>query len=146
MPTVRSRAWSRRGGYKVRVGRSELSGRGLFATDEIRRGEKICEYSGRVVHEDKAPHNRYLLHVTGKFVIDGSPLTNLGRWANHSCKPNAKYYTYAARAYLQALRRIDEGEEVTCDYGKEYRDAFLKECLCPVCKRKLQKRRMTNGK
>jgi hypothetical protein len=37
-----------------------------------------------------------------------------------------------------ALRRIEPGEEITIDYGKEYLDCFMQTsgCRCHHCRRK----------
>jgi SET domain-containing protein len=39
---------------------------------------------------------------------------------------------------IVALRRIEPGEEITYDYGKEYLEYFLEEggCRCDACRRK----------
>jgi SET domain-containing protein len=73
----------------VRIARSSISGRGLFATKAFERGDRICEYTGRLYRGDTYPDNRYLFEISDLWTLDGSPKSNIGRWANHSCKPNA---------------------------------------------------------
>ncbi len=120
-----------------RVGRAR-TGLGLFAVRRIREGERIFEYTGRVISNDAADRyrsrSRYLYDL-GPFTLDGSPRSNVGRYANHSCKPNSKSYTYAQRVYVKAIRDIAPGEEITYDYGKTYFDAYIGKdnCLCSAC-------------
>ena len=39
----------------VRIGRSSISGRGLFATKTFECGDRICEYTGRLYWGDTYP-------------------------------------------------------------------------------------------
>jgi hypothetical protein len=65
----------------VRIGRSSISGRGLFATKAFERGDRICEYTGRLYRGDTYPDNRYLFEINDLWTLDGSPKSNIGRWA-----------------------------------------------------------------
>jgi uncharacterized protein len=104
----------------VRIGRSSISGRGLFATKAFERGDRICEYTGRLYRGDTYPDNRYLFEINDLWTLDGSPRSNIGRWANHSCKPNAATeVTQRRRVWLYAIKRIRPGEEIVYDYGEE---------------------------
>ncbi|WP_227699742.1 SET domain-containing protein-lysine N-methyltransferase, partial [Raoultella ornithinolytica] len=42
------------------------------------------------------------------------------------------------KVYIQAIRNIQPGDEITYDYGKDYFDSYLKPigCKCPHCERK----------
>lgn len=118
----------------VRIRRSGISGRGLFAARVFKRGQRICEYSGPLYRGDW-PDNRYAFAVADDLTIDGSVMSNVGRWANHSCKPNAFYrISTRHRAWLHAKRRIEPGEEITFDYGPEYLEIYIKRCGCAACK------------
>jgi SET domain-containing protein len=77
-----------------RIGRSR-TGLGLFATEPIRKRARIVEYKGRKLPNDQAEKleargNRYLYEINSRWTIDGSTRGNLGRYANHSCRPNAE--------------------------------------------------------
>jgi SET domain-containing protein len=121
-----------------RIGRSK-TGLGMFATTRIPRNKRIFEYTGRIISNEAAEKlpgkPRYLYDLNKSFTLDGSPRSNLGRYANHSCRPNAVDYTYRGHVYVRALRVIEPGEEITYDYGKEYFQAFIgsENCLCPKC-------------
>jgi SET domain-containing protein len=107
----------------------------LFATRHIRRGARIVEYLGPRHTDETAPFNRYLMEVNGGVVVDGSPMFNVARYANHCCKPNAEIYVSARnRAWIVAKRAIQPGEEITYDYGKDYVKYFIKQCRCQACR------------
>ena len=125
-------------GYPFRIGRAK-TGMGLFATEVIPKHVRIFEYTGNIItnaEADAIPGKpRYLYNLSRTHTLDGSPRSNIGRYANHSCKPNAIIYVYGQRIYVKSLREIQPGEEITYDYGKEYFDAFIgkENCLCPKC-------------
>jgi SET domain-containing protein len=129
----------------VRAGRSS-AGLGLFATKDFKKGERIIEYIGnRVPTGDDGPVNLYIFNVNKKIDIDGSPRWNTARYANHSCVPNAEAVNDNDRIFIEAIKRIETGEEITYDYGKEYyEDILVKEkggCLCPKHVAKTKKKR-----
>jgi hypothetical protein len=123
-----------------RIGRS-TTGLGLFATAPIRRGAFIVEYSGeRIPTRDARARERtfrarYMFEINSRWTVDGSPRTNVGRYANHSCRPNAESALRRGKVILRALRAIEPGEEITYDYGEEYFELFIKPkgCRCTKC-------------
>ena len=132
----------------VRVGRS-ATGLGLFATKAIARRAPIVSYRGRRIPTAEA-HERerrfgakYMFELNRTWTIDGSPRWNFGRYANHSCQPNAEPVARKGRVVLVALRRIMPGEEITFDYGDEYFEHFFKNfgCRCAACRGKAARRR-----
>jgi SET domain-containing protein len=130
----------------VIVKRSSISGLGLYAAREFRRGQVICEYTGRRLLADDPTVNRYLFEINSKWMLDGSPRSNIGRWANHACGRSGNAVSdisQRGRVWLVARRRIRLGEEIVYNYGREYIDAYLKKtCKCGVCR---DKRRGRNG-
>jgi len=68
---------------------------------------------------------------------------NMGRYANHSCRPNAESDVVKGKVILRARKKIKPGEEITHDYGREYFDIFLKPtgCKCAGCVERRRKRR-----
>jgi SET domain-containing protein len=130
-----------------RVGRS-LTGLGLFATKPIKRRAYIATYRGRRLTPEQADRleargARFMFEVNKRLTIDGSPRWNVARYINHSCKPNAEPVGRDRGIVIVALRRIEPGEEITYDYGKEYLDYFLQKsgCRCDHCRRKRAARR-----
>ena len=125
-----------------RIGRSR-TGLGLFAAAPIRKGAFIVEYKGRkltTAQADKleARGNRYLYEINSRWTIDGTTRRNLGRYANHSCRPNAKARTVGHKVFLRAIKNIKPGDEITYNYGRDY---FLnvitpRGCKCDKCRAK----------
>jgi hypothetical protein len=123
-----------------RVGRA-ATGLGLFATAAIAKGEFIVEYSGRRIPTKEAharearAGSRYMFEINRRWTIDGAIRTNIGRYANHSCRPNAESALVNNRIFLRAIRTIAPGDEITYDYGREYFDLFIKPvgCRCAKC-------------
>jgi len=125
-----------------RIGRS-FTGLGLFAIRPIKKREKIAEYKGPRVNAEEAGRlerrgNRYLYEINPRVTIDGTPRTNLARYANHSCNPNAESYTYSGRVFIRALRNIKLDEEITYDYGTDYLKNVIgrSRCQCRRCRRR----------
>jgi uncharacterized protein len=130
-----------------RIGRSK-TGLGLFATRPIKRGSCIATYRGRRITTEEADRReargaRYMFELNKRWTIDGSPRWNVARYINHSCRPNAKPVGRKGRIVIVAVRRIDPGEEITYDYGAEYRKFFFDTggCRCAPCIRRKALRR-----
>ena len=136
-----------------RVGRSR-TGLGLFATEPIKKGTLIAEYKGRRVtnaqaDELEARGSRYMYELNSRWTVDGSDRSNLARYGNHSCRPNAESDVIRGKrargrkggmVILRAIRNIKPGDEITYDYGRDYFDGFIKPigCKCDKC---IEKRR-----
>lgn len=123
---------------KFRVGKSR-TGFGLFATEPIKKGERIVEYVGYVLNDveaEKKKHSKYLFDIRKNKTIDGTPRWNVARYANHSCDPNAESEEdRRARIFITAIRNIAPAEEITFDYGEEYVAEHITPygCLCRSC-------------
>lgn len=129
---------------RYRVGRSP-TGLGLFATEPIEKGAFIVEYKGRRITNARAKRleargSRYMYEINSRWTVDGSSRRNMGRYANHSCHPNAESDVVKGKVILRASKRIKPGEEITYDYGREYFDVFLKPAGCK-CARCVERRR-----
>jgi len=126
----------------------------MFAVKPIKRRTHIVAYRGPLLTEEEAVRreaqdSRYLFILTKKWTIDGSPRWNLGRYVNHSCRPNAEPITRNGGIVIVAMRRIEPGEEITYDYGKDYRDYFFKgrrRCLCQACRERAARDRRKKNK
>ena len=112
-------------------------GHGLFATESIKLGEFVIEYTGRKITAEFADklQTRYLFEINKYWTIDGSVRTNIARYVNHCCDPNCEADIKKGRILFTAIRDIEKGEEFTIDYGEEYFDEFIKPygCKCPSC-------------
>jgi hypothetical protein len=125
-----------------RVGRSK-TGLGLFATRPIKRRSRIAEYKGpllpnKVAEKLERAGNKYLYEINSRWTIDGSPRSNVARYSNHSCNPNAEAYDVGHRAYIRATRNIKPGEEIVYHYGMDYlRNVIgISNCRCSRCRRR----------
>ena len=98
----------------------------VFATSRNEKGERIIEYLGeRVSHEEadrryeskeENDSHTFLFIVDSKTVIDAGVEGNDARFFNHSCDPNCESVVEKRRVYIEALRAIEPGEEMTYDY------------------------------
>jgi uncharacterized protein len=107
-----------------RIGRSR-TGLGLFATTPFKKGAFIVEHKGRKLTTEQADKleargNRYLLEINSRWTIDGTSRKNLGRYANHSCRPNAEAHTIGHKVIIRAIKNIRAGAEITYNYGRDY--------------------------
>ena len=122
--------------FDLKVGRSR-TGLGLFAREEIKRGVRIVEYTGRVLKpsEEYTCRSKFLFEITKTKTIDGTLKSNRARYINHSCKPNCTPENTGRRIFIVSRRRIEPGEELTYNYGKEYFNEHIKKkgCRCLKC-------------
>jgi uncharacterized protein len=120
----------------------------MFAVKPIKRRAHIVAYRGPLLTEEEAVRReardaRYLFILNSKWTIDGSPRWNLGRYVNHSCRPNATAVGRNGGIVFVASRRIEPDEEITIDYGREYYRYFVDNggCRCTPCIAKAARRR-----
>jgi hypothetical protein len=125
-----------------RVGRSR-TGLGLFAVAPIKKRTRIVEYKGRLLTTKAADKierrgNRYLYEINSRWTIDGSPRSNVARYGNHSCNPNADTTIAKRRIFIFALRNIKPGEEIVYNYGIDYLKNVIgkSHCKCSRCRRR----------
>lgn len=120
----------------LKVKRSK-AGLGLFALSPIKKGDFIIEYTGEHLTNDEADRRggKYLFILTKKITVDGRGRSNIARYINHSCRPNAEPEIKKGTIIIQAKRNIKAGEELTYDYGKEYWNEHIKPfgCRCEKC-------------
>lgn len=117
-----------------RVRRSKVHGLGVFATRAIKKGARIAEYLGdRISHneadrrydsKDETDNHTFLFSVDRGLVIDAGVNGNDARYINHSCDPNCESVIEDRRVFVDAIRNIKLGEELTYDYqiGREKGD------------------------
>ena len=118
----------------LRVRRSRLHGRGVFALRRIRKGTRVLEYLGDRVSHDEADdryshkpvedNHTFLFIVNRSTVIDGGANGNDARYINHSCDPNCESLIEDRRVFIEAIRTIQPGDELTYDYqiGRDKED------------------------
>jgi uncharacterized protein len=110
----------------IEVRASSVHGLGVFAAQRIRKGTRVIEYLGeRVSHEeadrryedkDANDNHTFLFIVDERTVIDAGVEGNAARFVNHACRPNCESVIENSRVFIDALRTIEPGEELTYDY------------------------------
>lgn len=137
--------------YEVRD--SQIQGRGVYAARRIRKNSWIIQYTGKLItnaeadrlYDDEAMerHHTFLFLLDDTWCIDASQGGNDARFINHSCNPNCEaVMTTDNEIWIQALRGIEPGEELTYDYGfdvetesvEEARRVYPCRCGAPDCR------------
>jgi SET domain-containing protein len=132
---------------------SPIAGVGAFATQPIRKGTRIIEYTGerisnaeadRRYDEDKmANHHTFLFTLNRQTVVDAAVGGNEARFINHSCAPNCEAVIEdAKRIYIEAIKDIPAGVELVYDYQYERMDDhtpgderfYACQCGAPGCR------------
>lgn len=139
-------------GPLYRVRQSRIHGRGVFAARRIRKGTRIIEYVGeRVSHEEAdrryedrpiEDNHTFLFIVDKRTVIDAGVGGNAARYINHACEPNCETVIKDRRVFIEALRTIQPGEELSYDYQiqrepgdpKDIDEVFACRCGRPNCR------------
>jgi hypothetical protein len=116
----------------IEVRRSDVHGLGVFAAKRIPKGARIIEYVGERVSHDEADRryeekdandsHTFLFIVDSKTVIDAGVDGNDARFFNHSCDPNCESTVEKRRVYIEAIRDIESGTELTYDYQIQRED------------------------
>lgn len=124
--------------------RRATTGLGLFASSRIAAGRRIIQYTGPIVTSEEVERRRgrYFFTVDENYAIDGSPRTNLARYINHSCRPNAEALVEGKRIWIWSKRAIEPDEQITIDYGEEYFADYIRPvgCKCEPCAAKSKKK------
>ncbi|HUP90645.1 MAG TPA: SET domain-containing protein-lysine N-methyltransferase [Solimonas sp.] len=114
--------------------RSKIHGNGVFAVRTLPKGKRVIRYGGKVLAQsvvdrrfggDADTGHTFLFTLNDRYVIDGASGGNISRWINHSCEPNCETVWLEHeggdkkkdRIYIETMRRIRPGEELTYDYG-----------------------------
>lgn len=111
------------------------AGKGLFTSEEIKKGERIVEYKGRIRTwkevTDEGVFNGYVFYINRSYVIDAKTyIKSMARYANDACglvrtkgvTNNAEYQKEDKKVYILATRNIPAGAEIYVGYGKDYWD------------------------
>ena len=142
---------------KIEARRSAIHGNGVFATEAIAKGERVIRYKGllrtheevdRVYADELDTGHTFLFTLNDKYVIDANVDGNDARWINHSCEPNCEAAHLESdtgkkrkdRIYIEAMRDIAPGEELTYNYGitlaepQRQAQSFFRRAVCGSAK------------
>jgi SET domain-containing protein len=114
-------------GRRIQTRRSGVHGKGVFAVQDLAKGEVLIEYVGELIswkealrrhpHDPKDPNHTFYFHIDEERVIDAKHGGNSSRWINHSCAPNCEADEQEGRIFIKTLRKIRAGQELFYDYG-----------------------------
>lgn len=117
------------------------AGKGLFTTHDIKRGEKVIEYTGEIItwkeclkrNDNMDGVGAYYFYINDRKCIDAQhTLDSLARYANDAAgfvrldgvRNNCRYEVEKGKAYIVASKNLKPGDEIYVSYGKEYWDAL----------------------
>ena len=122
--------------FKFKVRRSRIQGRGLFALTPLPARRKLGELGGELITEREARRRArasaesiMIVEFGDGTALDATRSESPFRYVNHSCEPNAFMRLYRGRVEFYSRRRVEAGEELTCDYGETHHDGQL-PCRC----------------
>lgn len=119
--------------------KADVSGRGIFALQQIKKGELIAMFGGIVYQWDEFRtlpeiERSLCLQVDDDLFLVPRPIGE-GDYVNHCCDPNAGL---SGQIGLVAMRDISAGEEIRFDYAMcdtvAY-DEFPCSCGTPNCRK-----------
>ncbi len=125
--------------HPVRVGASQIDGKGAYALVAISGHKKIGDLGGVIISLREARRiaaetkRVAMVELDGKRALNAAVNSNDLRYINHSCDPNTFMRVTFNRVEFYALRNIKKGEELTCDYGETHHDGKL-PCRCGTVK------------
>ena len=124
----------------LEVRQSAIHGTGGYARRDIPSGTRIIEYVGQ--HIDKVEsakrceaENAYIFTIDDTHDLDGDVAWNPAKFINHSCAPNCEAEWDEGRIFINALRDLKQGEELTFNYGFDMEEYHEHVCQCrtPQC-------------
>jgi SET domain-containing protein len=127
--------------FDLRIGRSSLHRYGVFALEDIPRGRRVIEYTGkRLSYEQvwhiEAPDDVYIANMNAQWFLDGSSGGSGAQFINHSCDPNLFWQCVRNRLLFFSRRKIRAGEELTVDYAYPVKlQRILCRCGARRCRR-----------
>lgn len=135
---------------KVKIGKSLIEGKGVFAKELIKKGEVVNIWNGIIVSEKEYEElyknksvRKILEHYTTEiednfYIISGLKEGDLegDDFFNHSCDPNLGI---RGQIMVVAMRDIKPGEELAYDYAmvdSDPEDSFKCNCRAENCRGK----------
>jgi SET domain-containing protein len=121
--------------FRLESRASQIDRNGLFALEGIPARRKIGEMEGEPITQNEArrrarTQRRIAIVETGPGkAIDAARHGNAWKFINHSCLPNTFMRVCRGHVEFYALRDIQKGEELTCDYIESHHNGTL-PCRC----------------
>lgn len=120
---------------KVKRSRLPGAGKGLFTTKPIKKDTKIIEYRGEIIgwkdynERVKRQEDGYLFYFNRNKCVDAYHTPQYkARYANDAAgivrikglRNNSHYEIIDDKCFIVAARDIKAGEEIFCDYTRDY--------------------------
>jgi SET domain-containing protein len=109
--------------------RSAIQGIGAFALQDVPKGTRLIEYTGEKITNAEADrryddarmrrHHTFLFILNQRTVVDAATGGNESMFINHSCQPNCEAEIIRGRIWVQAIKPVPAGAELTYDYQFE---------------------------
>ena len=118
---------------KVHIDTSPINGIGMFAKQSIKKGEVVFIKGGHILTKDQlfssGVINSYMPIDDEYYIAARTPEEEktVKLYNNHSCDPNCGL---RGEITFVAIRDIEEGEELTCDYAFIDNEDYEFECRC----------------
>lgn len=129
------------------------AGLGLFTKVDIKKGEFIVEYKGKITTWKAADHmdgdNPFLFYVNEDHVIDASKnKKSVAKYANDAkgltkikgFTNNAEFYEEDLKVFILATKNIKAGMEIFVDYGPDYWSTVRENMKIEATQKKKQKK------
>ena len=123
--------------YKIK--KSNIDNKGLVAAKDIKKGIKIIVYKGKLISKKESEENPkfdnskriYLFEINKRYDLDGDFNFNKARLINHSCNPNCEVVGTGLKLWIETIKDIKKGEELSYDYGFSFDEDFKDyPCKC----------------
>jgi len=104
---------------KIEVKKSKIEGTGVFAEEDIKKGEIILSMDDSNVVADVNSLTTYQQDYECDWLADSKVILMQApeKHINHSCDPNTYVKTIDGIRKVVAMRDIKQGEELTYDYA-----------------------------
>lgn len=123
---------------------------GLFACENISKGEYIVQYEGRILKRKPRILNDYIIEVhclnktkqKTKIYVDTKNSKSLAKYCNHGCDNNAqiakvfKSENERDELWIKAITDIQKNDEIFVHYGLDFVQKFknVGGCKCTKCR------------
>lgn len=118
---------------------SVVHGKGLFSINNFSSGQTITKIEGEIINADECVKrelegNVYIFWKEDDIYIDVVNYSII-KYINHSCDYNCDVEEDEnGNLILIAVKEIEQGEELTIDYGYE---EIYQNCTCSRCENKI---------
>jgi hypothetical protein len=118
----------------LEVKNSHFTGKGLFTTKDIKKGERVCTYMGEYIDNDEALRrcdagiDQFLVETVNDGILDSMPIFCHAMYANDAAgitrmegiRNNCKIEIEDGGPRMVATRNIKAGDEILVGYGRVY--------------------------